>query len=44
MKQLFREAGDLTGQKFNVADSMRKDIEEAGFVNVVEKVFKMPSE
>ncbi|KAG4441068.1 hypothetical protein IFR05_003422 [Cadophora sp. M221] len=39
---LFAEAGTITGQIFNVTDIMKPKITEAGFVNVVEQVFKVP--
>lgn len=42
MKQLYKEAGDITGQTFETADIMKHKIERAGFVNVVEKTFKVP--
>jgi hypothetical protein len=41
-RQLFTEAGELTGQTFRVYDIMTKGIQDAGFVNVVERVFKTP--
>jgi hypothetical protein len=40
--QLFSEAGKITGRTFRVYDIMRKGIEDAGFVNIVEKTFKTP--
>jgi len=36
------EAGQITGQTFRIADVMKAHIEEAGFVNAVERVFKIP--
>ncbi|PSS22460.1 hypothetical protein M430DRAFT_65619 [Amorphotheca resinae ATCC 22711] len=39
---LFREAGEITGQTFTIAETMKEEIENAGFVNVVEKVYKAP--
>lgn len=42
MKQLFTEVGEITGQSFRISDTMETAIQEAGFVNVVEKVFKTP--
>ncbi|KAG4416324.1 hypothetical protein IFR04_010543 [Cadophora malorum] len=39
---LFAEAGAITGQIFNVTDIMKQKITEAGFVNVVEQVYKTP--
>jgi hypothetical protein len=32
----------MTGQTFRTFDIMRKGIEDAGFINVVEKIFKTP--
>lgn len=40
--QLYREAGAITGRTFEVTDFMKEKIERAGFVNVVEKTFKVP--
>lgn len=40
--QLFTEAGEITGQTFRIFDIMTKGIKNAGFVNVVEKVYKTP--
>jgi hypothetical protein len=42
LKQLFTKVGEITGQSFRISDTMRDNIKEAGFVNVVEKVFKTP--
>ena len=42
VEQLFAEAGAITGQIFNVTDIMKQKILEAGFVNVVEQVYKTP--
>lgn len=42
MKQLFLEAGEITGQTFEISERMRGQIEEAGFTNVHEKVYKNP--
>ena len=39
---MYRSAGEITGQSFTVADTMKSDIEKAGFVNVIEQVFKVP--
>jgi hypothetical protein len=39
---MYRSAGEITGQSFTVADTMKLDIEKAGFINVVEQVFKVP--
>jgi hypothetical protein len=36
------EAGRRTGQSFRISDFMRQEIETAGFVNVVEKIYKTP--
>jgi hypothetical protein len=41
-EQLFSRAGEITGQTFRPFDIMTRYIEEAGFTNVVEKVFKVP--
>jgi hypothetical protein len=41
-KQLFAEAGQITGQTFTISDIMKQEIEAAGFVNVVERVYKTP--
>jgi len=40
--RLFKEAAEVTGQPFDVVNTMRRDIEQAGFVNIVEKFFKVP--
>ncbi|KUJ13013.1 S-adenosyl-L-methionine-dependent methyltransferase [Mollisia scopiformis] len=40
--RMFEEAGEITGQTFKIAEIMKEKIERAGFVNVVEKVFKAP--
>jgi len=40
--KLFKEAGNITGQAFDIVDTMKRDIEAAGFINVHEKVFKAP--
>jgi hypothetical protein len=42
LKQLFTQVGEITGQSFRISDTMRDNIKEAGFVNVVEKVFMTP--
>jgi hypothetical protein len=42
MKQLFREAGEITGQVFDVLGTMREDIEGAGFINIHERFYKDP--
>jgi hypothetical protein len=42
MKQLFRDAGEITGQVFDVLGTMRKDIEDTGFTNIHERVYKDP--
>jgi len=42
LKQLFEEVGEVTGQSFKISRTMRASIENAGFVNVVEKVYKTP--
>jgi hypothetical protein len=39
---MYKSAGEITGQSFTVADTMKSDIEKAGFVNVVEQIFKVP--
>lgn len=39
---MYRTAGEITGQSFTVADTLKSDIEKAGFVNVVEHIFKVP--
>ncbi|KAH6719682.1 methyltransferas-like protein [Leptodontidium sp. MPI-SDFR-AT-0119] len=39
---LFAQAGAINGQIFNVTDIMMPKIREAGFVNTVEQVFKVP--
>jgi len=40
--QLFKEAGEKTGQTFEIGNKMRKEIEQTGFVNIIERVFKVP--
>jgi hypothetical protein len=40
--QIFISAGETIGQTFNVAKQSKRLIEEAGFVDVVEKKYKMP--
>lgn len=42
MGQLFKEASEITGQDFRIADFMAQHISEAGFINVAEKVLKTP--
>ena len=42
MKQLFQEAGKITGQTFEISERMRGEIEEAGFTNIHEKLYKCP--
>ncbi|KIN03515.1 hypothetical protein OIDMADRAFT_102037 [Oidiodendron maius Zn] len=39
---VFIDAGEITGRTFEVAGAMKSNIEQAGFVNIVEKVFKVP--
>lgn len=41
-KQLFIEAGEITGKTFDIANTMRRDIEATGFTNIHEKVYKDP--
>lgn len=40
--QIFINAGETLGQTFKIARQSKKLIEEAGFVDVVEKKYKMP--
>jgi hypothetical protein len=42
LKQLFVEAGTITGQTFEISEQMKERIDRAGFVNVVERTFKTP--
>lgn len=42
MKQLFVEAGEITGQTFEISEQMKERIDRAGFVNVAEWTFKTP--
>jgi hypothetical protein len=38
---MYRSVGEITGKSFTVADTMKSGIEKAGFVNVVEQIFKV---
>ena len=38
----FTDAGKRTGQTFRISDTMKREIEAAGFVNAVETVYKIP--
>lgn len=40
--ELYCEAGEITGQTFEIAEKMRGEIEKAGFTNIHEKVYKDP--
>lgn len=40
--KMFIDAGETMGQTFKVAERSKRLIEEAGFVDVVEKTYKMP--
>ncbi|OWP05388.1 methyltransferase [Marssonina coronariae] len=40
--RLFAEASEITGQDFRISDVMAQKIAESGFVNVVERVYKVP--
>ncbi|PBP19886.1 putative sam dependent methyltransferase protein [Diplocarpon rosae] len=40
--RLFAEASEITGQDFRISDVMSEKIAEAGFVNIVERVYKAP--
>jgi hypothetical protein len=39
---MYRSTGEITVQSFTAADTMKSDIEKAGFVTVVEQIFKVP--
>lgn len=39
---LFVQAGQITGQTFTIIDSMKQGIQDAGFVNIHEQVWKVP--
>lgn len=41
-EQLFKEAGQINGQTFEISELMKDKIMNAGYVNVVEKVVKVP--
>lgn len=40
--QHFREAGEITGQPFDISETMREKIDGAGFTNVHERIYKNP--
>jgi hypothetical protein len=42
VKQLFVEAGEITGRTFEVSEQMKERLDRAGFVNVVERTYKTP--
>jgi hypothetical protein len=35
------QAGEITGKTFMIVETMKEQIQEAGFVNVVERVYKV---
>jgi hypothetical protein len=39
--QLMIQAGEITGKTFMIVETMKEQIQEAGFVNVVERVYKV---
>ena len=39
---MFVDAGELTGRTFLISNTMKEEIEKAGFENVVENIFKVP--
>ncbi|TAQ83533.1 hypothetical protein B7494_g8143 [Chlorociboria aeruginascens] len=42
LTELFTEAGEISGQTFRTFEIMKPSLEAAGFVNVVERIFKSP--
>lgn len=40
--QFFKQAGEITGQPFDLTPTMKGDIEAAGFSNIHEKLYKAP--
>jgi len=42
LSDFFTTAGRITGQTFRISDYMKQDIQDAGFVSVVEKVYTAP--
>jgi hypothetical protein len=41
-KQIILEAGRKSGKSFHIAEDMKNLIDDAGFINTVEKVYKAP--
>ena len=42
LSDFFTTAGRITGQTFRISDHMKQDIQDAGFVSVIKKVYTAP--